>query len=59
MVMDILTVSGLCKRYTAFALQDVSFSVGKGQIVGFIGRNGAKIKYKENQGESREFPAFS
>lgn len=41
MVMDILTVSGLCKRYSAFALQDVSFSVGKGQIVGFIGRNGA------------------
>ena len=36
-----LTVQGLCKEYPAFRLQDVSFSLAKGSITGFIGRNGA------------------
>ena len=38
---EVLRVSGLCKRYPAFALQDVGFSIQSGQIMGFIGRNGA------------------
>ena len=39
--MNVLEVEGLCKRYPAFALENVSFSVGTGRICGFIGRNGA------------------
>ena len=38
---DILSVSGLCKRYPEFSLRDVSFSVPAGSLTGFIGRNGA------------------
>lgn len=39
--MSILTVSGLCKRYPAFELRDLSFTLHPGEITGFIGRNGA------------------
>ena len=39
--MSILTVSGLCKRYPAFELRDLSFTLRTGEITGFIGRNGA------------------
>lgn len=39
--MPVLEVRGLCKRYPAFALEDVSFSLLPGRITGFIGRNGA------------------
>ncbi len=39
--MDIVEVSGLCKTYPAFQLKEVSFSLERGQITGFIGRNGA------------------
>lgn len=39
--MKILTVEGLCKTYPAFSLQDVSFSMDEGSVMGFIGRNGA------------------
>ena len=39
--MGIVEVSGLCKAYPAFRLKDVSFSLERGQITGFIGRNGA------------------
>ncbi len=39
--MAILEVTGLCKDYPAFHLKDVSFSLEKGRIMGFIGRNGA------------------
>ena len=39
--MDILRVQNLCKRYAGFRLQDVSFSLPHGSIMGFIGRNGA------------------
>lgn len=55
---EILSVQGLGKAYPGFALEDVCFSVAPGQIMGLIGRNGAEIKYKEKQGESRGFPAF-
>ena len=39
--MNVLEVRGLCKTYPGFRLQDVSFSVAPGSIMGFIGRNGA------------------
>ncbi len=38
---NILTVNNLCKNYEAFSLKNVSFSLDKGYIMGFIGRNGA------------------
>lgn len=41
MRMEILTVTGLSKRYPAFQLDDVSFRLTEGKITGFIGRNGA------------------
>ena len=37
----VLEVSGLCKRYPGFTLDNVSFSLEKGHIMGFLGRNGA------------------
>jgi ABC-2 type transport system ATP-binding protein len=39
--MDILSVQNLNKKYDKFALKNVSFSLEKGYIMGFIGRNGA------------------
>lgn len=39
--MNIVEVSNLRKKYPAFLLDDVSFSIQKGKITGFIGRNGA------------------
>lgn len=37
-----ITIEGLTKRYRDLtAIEDVSFSVGKGEIVGFLGPNGA------------------
>ncbi|MCH5285869.1 MAG: ABC transporter ATP-binding protein [Christensenellaceae bacterium] len=39
--MSILEVSGLCKAYPSFRLEDVSFELPEGKITGFIGRNGA------------------
>ena len=36
-----LSVRGLCKRYPAFTLDNVSFDLEPGAITGFIGRNGA------------------
>lgn len=39
--MVILKVDRLSKEYPKFKLQDVSFSMEKGRIMGFIGRNGA------------------
>lgn len=38
---EVLRISNLCKQYPAFRLQEVSFAVEKGTIMGFIGRNGA------------------
>lgn len=37
----ILQVSGLCKKYDGFSLDDVSFSLPYGCIMGFVGENGA------------------
>ncbi|MFU7515563.1 ABC transporter ATP-binding protein [Clostridium sp. HCS.1] len=37
----ILVVENLCKEYPKFKLNNVSFSMDKGSIMGFIGRNGA------------------
>ena len=36
-----LSVSGLCKTYPSFRLRDVSLTVRPGEILGFVGRNGA------------------
>ena len=36
-----LAINGISKQYSRFALQDVSFTVPKGSIVGLIGENGA------------------
>ena len=39
---DVIEVDRLTKRYGAFtAVDDISFQVGKGEIVGFLGPNGA------------------
>ena len=37
----VLEVKSLKKKYKNFALKDVSFSLEKGTITGFIGENGA------------------
>ena len=39
--MEIVTLSGVCKNYPAFSLNNISFSLESGKITGFIGRNGA------------------
>lgn len=39
--MSIIDVRNLRKEYPSFQLRDVSFSIQKGRITGFIGRNGA------------------
>ena len=36
-----LELSGVCKHYSDFSLQNVSFRLPKGSIMGFIGENGA------------------
>ena len=41
MPQTVLEVCNLNKKYTNFALKDVSFSLEEGTIYGFIGRNGA------------------
>ena len=37
----LIEARGLTKHYEGFSLQDVSFTVGEGEIVGFVGKNGA------------------
>ena len=37
----ILEVSNLYKRYPGFSLENISFRLEAGQIMGFLGRNGA------------------
>ena len=39
--MKALSVAGLTKRYPNFVLQDISFSLAPGRIMGLIGKNGA------------------
>lgn len=41
MQSDALVVNGLTKKYRDFVLDDISFSVPYGAIVGLIGENGA------------------
>ncbi|WP_024862213.1 ABC transporter ATP-binding protein [Ruminococcus flavefaciens] len=38
---NILEISGLNKSYDSFALKDVTFSLPKGYIMGFVGENGS------------------
>jgi ABC-2 type transport system ATP-binding protein len=41
-VTDVVDISGLTKRYGELtAVEDVSFTVGSGRVVGLLGRNGA------------------
>lgn len=37
----VLEINGLCKSYPGFSLENISFSIEKGSIMGFVGRNGA------------------
>lgn len=37
----VLEINELCKTYPGFALKNISFSIEKGSIMGFVGRNGA------------------
>lgn len=37
----ILEVNRLVKKYSGFTLQDITFSIGKGEVLGLIGDNGA------------------
>lgn len=39
--MDILKIEKLCKTYPTFKLNEVSFNLEEGSIMGFVGRNGA------------------
>lgn len=39
--MNICTVENLSKHYPKFSLQNVSFSLAQGRIMGLIGKNGA------------------
>lgn len=39
--MKALQIEGLTKRYPGFTLQEVSFSLERGRIMGLIGKNGA------------------
>lgn len=39
--MKAIEIKSLCKNYKTFALNDVSFSLEMGYIMGFVGRNGA------------------
>ena len=38
---NILEINGLCKAYDDFSLKNVSFSLPKGYIMGFVGQNGS------------------
>ncbi|WP_242987393.1 ABC transporter ATP-binding protein [Anaerobacterium chartisolvens] len=37
----LLKVEGLCKKYSKFSLEKISFGIPKGYIMGFVGQNGA------------------
>ena len=39
--MELLQVKGLYKSYKKFKLQDISFTLPKGYIMGYVGKNGA------------------
>ena len=39
--MNVLSIKGLTKRYPNFLLQDISFELPQGKIMGIIGKNGA------------------
>lgn len=44
--MAVLEIQNLCKQYENFALQNVTFRVEAGHIVGFMGRNVPRYEQK-------------
>jgi ABC-2 type transport system ATP-binding protein len=38
---NVIEINGLCKDFKGFSLKDVTFSLPKGYIMGFVGKNGA------------------
>ena len=40
-MQNALEVQNLCKSYEGFALRNVSFTLPKGAVMGFVGENGA------------------
>lgn len=43
--MNVLAVKGLTKRYPNFILEDITFSLQKGRIIGLIGKKRCREKY--------------
>ena len=43
-MMNAIEIKNITKEYKTFKLDNVSFNVEEGHIVGFIGRNGAGTK---------------
>lgn len=41
MMENALEIAGLCKRYAGFALEDISFTLPRGCVMGLIGENGS------------------
>lgn len=39
--MNVLEIKGLVKRYKGFSLKDITFTLPKGYIMGYVGQNGA------------------
>ena len=39
--MNAIEIKGLCKQYSGFSLNNVSFTLPMGTITGLVGRNGA------------------
>ena len=51
-----LQIQHLTKAYgDKKAVDDLSLHIAPGEIYGFIGHNGAEIKYKQNGGFGRRF----
>ena len=46
MMDSVLSVQGIHKHYSGFALEDVTFSLAPNRIMGLIGKNGALPCFK-------------
>lgn len=52
MYENAIEIKGITKKYDGFTLDNVSFEVPKGSIMGFIGQNGAGIVLRANDMKS-------